>query len=227
MYLDELEPYCVKKWMDFFKYNSLLTKSVIGETPLATTTANKFSLNKFNIIKDSINIDPSGSNYITNYLPYNLSGTQISDIIVSGTLNPFTVDYQYNNFAILTRSKKEIDAELFKTPRLFVLWVSSLPGKERRQLNSEGKIVTKRRCIVTILVDVDESMGGYPKKAELTSLVSAAIDNGREELFANGFEDIEIEDVTVNEDYDSEEPLALSRGVIMVAFTAYPILKRE
>ena len=107
---------------------------------------------------------------------------QISAIIVSGTNSTPIVSYDYLPFSILTRSKKKIDESNFSTPRLFVLWGNSVSMPYGRQLNDNGELTTRRRCYLTLLVDVDEDKGGYPLKSRLTSKVFAAIENNKDTL---------------------------------------------
>ena len=225
MYLDELEEQTVRNWMDFLKNNSLLKLSVSGETP-TLISANKYSLSKYNVIKSSISF--SGAETLSQYMPYdrNNNDSQISAIIVNGATGPFTVNYEYNPFALLTRSRKSIDQSLFETPKVFVLWSNSISMPYRRQTNDMGRRVTRRRGYITILVDVEDDQGGYAQQAKLLSLIHSAIEGGRDVLHDMGFEDIVVEEIPTNEDYDSVEPREISRGILMVAFTVYPEIRR-
>lgn len=223
MYLDELEEQTVRRWMDFLESTTYLQQTVTGETP-ALISGNTYSLANYNVVPSTIVF--SGSETLDQYMPYDASSSQISAIMVNGAVGAFTVDYKYNPFALLTRSRKSIDESLFKTPRVFVLWGNSMSMSHRRQVNDAGKLVTRRRGYLTILVDVEDNQGGYPEKARLLGLVWAAIENSKDVLHQLGFEDLVVEEIPPNEDYDDEDPSQISRGILMVAFTVYPEVRR-
>jgi hypothetical protein len=225
MYLDEVEEQTVRRWIEFIKDNSLLQISVVGESPTLITSGT-YKLANYNVVKSSISF--SGTPTLNQYIPYdrNNKDEQISVIMVSGASGPFTVNYNYNPFALLTRSRKSIDGSLFQTPMAYVLYGNSIGMPYHRQVNDAGKLVTRRRGYVTILVDVDDHDGGYPVKATLVGKVWAAIEGGRDVLSGLGFEDVVVEEIPMDESYKAEQPLEMSRGVLMIAFTIYPEIRR-
>lgn len=223
MFLDELEEYTIKNWIGFVKNNSDLHTHIASGTTTSGSVSGKYDLINYNIVESSIVLNSSGT--LIRYMPYE-NNKQISAIIVSGTNSTPIVSYDYLPFSILTRSRKKIDESNFSTPRLFVLWGNSVSMPYGRQVNDGGILTGRRRCYLTILIDVDEDKGGYQLKNKLTSKVVACIENNKDILYQLGFENLEVNELPPNEDYDDEEPLKISRGVIMVAFTTYPVLRR-
>src|ERR1035437_1438286 len=227
MYIDEIEEKTIRGWMGFIRGCADLNTVVTSGSVTAIVSGSSYSLPNYNVLQETISFNhTSGSVSLVGYQPY-VDGTtqQESVIMISGTSAVFTTNYIYSPVAILTRSRKQIDKALFYTPRLFVLWVNSASMPYRRQRNNNNKNVTRRRCYITLLIDVDDENGGYMLEAELTSRVWAAIENGRQALFNLGFEDIVVERIPTNEAYSSENPLEINHGVIMLAFTIYPEVK--
>lgn len=222
MYLDELQEQTIRGWISFLKTRTELQREAINETPVLSS-GNKYNLGNYNAIQSTIVL--SNGRSLSSYLPYDENEQQISAIIVSGGTEPFTASYKYNPFAILTRSQKRVDRPSFATPKLFVLWGNSVRQNFNRQ-QKDGKAVARRRCYLTINIDVEEDQGGYATQSDLLSKVIASIESNKSDLYELGFEDVEVEEIPASDDGRSENPLTISRGVIMVAFTAYAEIRR-
>lgn len=220
MFLDEMEVKTIQGWIDFLRNSPLLLQPNTENL----TSGTSFSLTNYNVLESSIILDNSMS--LVSYLPYDQDMHQISAIIVSGTSSNFNISYQYSPFAVLTRNFKKTGDSYYKTPKLFALWMNSVSLPYRRQVNNAGKLVGRRRVYMNLLLDVEGSSVGYIEGTRLLNQVMAAVEGSRDTLYSYGFEDIVVEEVPDPNFQINENPFAMFRGLLMVAFTIYPEIKR-
>lgn len=232
MYLDQIEEYAVRGWIDFFKGNDLLTQSQTDSINLTSGTQS-YSLSKYNAIGSSFT---ATSGTVVSYSPFNSKSEQVSAIILSGTQSSGTtsVTYDYLPFSILTRTPNNIDEAKFHTPRLKVLWagMADLPYKRQRK---DGKSVVRKEVFMNLFLDVDNDKGGYPLKSRLGSQILNAIEAGRNQLDRQyGFENIDISIFSpetdkgalgLANDFKEENPLNVWQTTLLVSFTVYPEVK--
>ena len=223
--LANIETDTIRDWLKL--YSEVATEFKTSYTGIAPTlvpgSTTIYTLPHYNILPTTL--VASNAAPVISYRPS--EGDKIVSKIVMGAPLPVGATFSYTantvRFVIRENDKRALQPPPEESPRFYVLHTKDIPLVYRRQVDDIGQRVTGRRLFLSLLIDVDEKLGGPLEKNRLAGLVQQVLEKreNMDYLFLNGYENIKFRSVNYFSP-EQEKVVGVYRGSILISTDVYP-----